>query len=208
MKKVFCVLLAISCFFLSSCIKEVVVFTLQAYERNYEKCKTEFLIEGQFFDEKFMKKAELSWLEKPDGKDEILSSKDYEYTYQGNVLDKTLFDAFLTNLYENFNALDYELGGQEIEFSGGFLSPLMSIVVKKFLSLEEHKLEGRNEYVFYYSAQGTEWDEKMKCMRIIEAKKLVVSGVELENMCQIEIKLFTQVAPVYVEYDLPPFVKD
>lgn len=207
MKKAILILF-VSCIFFSSCAKGAASYFFQTAEREYEQNKTEFLLKGQFFEEIFMEKAELSWLGKPaNAKNEHFLNNDYEYIYQCDFLSQAEFRTFLETVYDGFSVQEYAFGSQAWEI-GSSLDTVKSLGVKPFLTLEEYKDEECELYTFYYSAQGTEWSELKRKMRMIEAKKLTISVAETGNYYQMTVTLFTKVAPVYIFYDLPLFVKD
>lgn len=116
--------------------------------------RTEILLDGHFFDEAFMEKAELSWLNKPNGAtNESRFEEEYRYGYACVLADSTAFDDYVADVMKGFDRYGYVWGGNASKSMGTNAHNWKThYSITPFLKQEDYKAE--NEYELYYSAQG------------------------------------------------------
>lgn len=180
------------------------MYVVKKVDDEYGQYKTHIDMEGQFFDEKFMEQAELSWLKKPENvRDEIFLEEDHLYTYVCALSSSEEATAYANYIFSKFHELGYYFGGQKTVLD--VTMDLFKVyVVKPFLTLEEYK-DKAGQYVLYYSKKGLTWMDAYDKMNIIEAKKLIINIIQLESDYQLALTLDTDIPPVLVDSEKPPY---
>ena len=209
MKKLILLICLACCTLFSSCTMAVSasVVAVKKVIDQYNQASTEIHLSGNFFDEEFMDGAELSWLSKPEtATEEFFLREDCLYAYSCKIESEDVFVAYANYVYGEFHARRYYFGGRKTNVDIP-LNLFKVYAVTPFLTLGEYK-NSHGNYVVYYGNQGLEWSSRVEKMRIVDAKKLTFSLTEMENGIQLTITLDTDLPPVFVDSDKPPYVKN
>ena len=125
----------------------------------FSSCDT---LRGNLFDERVLKKLEVSWLEKPENitNEEQYIHENWCYIYECDLENQSTFERYIENVFSKFVNYNYTLGYcVDIYNYGGSLWDIDERYRIKFSNnLEDYKKlqQGNTRYEFYYTKKSVE----------------------------------------------------